>query len=66
MMKLHKWTFNFGFYPNVRRWGPNFVFSFGVFKIIDIPPPGEVIWKKYYKGFWFRKDININGFEINL
>ena len=65
-LKLNKWHFKFGFFPIYwRRNG--YMFHFGIFKMTDWPPEGEIITKKCYRGFWFRKEFGqFNGFEINL
>ena len=41
------------------------MFHFGIFKVIDILPEGEIITKKHYKGFWFRKEFEFKGFELH-
>ena len=62
-IQIGKWHFKFGMIPVYYR-NDCMLFHFGVFKMIGYPPEGEMIGKKHYKGFWFRKEFY--GFEINL
>jgi len=59
-----KWNFVFGFVPTYYRYDC-FEFYFGFFKIKLLPPAGEVISRKHYKGFLFRWDFKGFGFTIN-
>lgn len=62
---LDRWSFKFGIIPMYQapHW---YTFHFGIFKMISFPREGEMIQKKNYKGFWFRYEFTIDGFEISL
>lgn len=62
---LNKWCFKLGIIPIYWRRNGLFI-SFGIFKLISIPPEGQQINKKHYKGFWLKKDFEFKGFEINI
>lgn len=65
-LQLNKWCFKFGFIPIYWRLN-GYMLHFGIFKMIEFPPEGETISKKYYKGFWFKKEFGqFDGFEINF
>ena len=60
-----KWHFKLGLIS--RPYAPNmFLLHFGIFKITSRPPEGGIITKTNYKGFWLKKDIKINDFEISI
>ena len=65
-IKIGEWHFKFGIVPIY--WRPRgYMFHFGVFKVLDYPPEGQMITKAEYKGFWIRKEFDQwNGFEINF
>ena len=65
IVETGKWHFKFGIVPVYWR-DHGFLFNFGIFKLLDFPPLGEMISKKHYKGFWFRKEFSPEGFEINI
>lgn len=64
---LNKWHFVFALSTNWMRRGGR-IFQFGLFKIIQYPPIGEMINKKCYKGFWLKWefDLPIFGFSYNF
>jgi hypothetical protein len=65
MITINKWHFKLGIIPVC--WRRNGVMAhFGVFKVLKYPPEGEEITKECYKGFWFRKEFEFKGFEINI
>lgn len=64
-LELGKWHFKFGFVPLYQATNL-YIFHFGIFKIIRFPQEGFDVSKSDYKGFWFRKQFFIWGFEINL
>jgi hypothetical protein len=62
-IELDKWHFKLGL---VYTWySRHYMFHFGIFKLLSYPPEGEIYTKKNYKGFWFRRDIFSDGFEIS-
>lgn len=64
-LRIGKWHFKFGvihIFP--AKYG--YLFHLGIFKLLKYPPEGENITKTQYKGFWFRKTINWQGFEIDF
>lgn len=66
MITINKWHFKLGFIPYAMAGLYIYMFHFGIFKLISWPPEGEIITKENYKGFWFRKTINLaDGFEIS-
>lgn len=60
-----KWHFKFGIIPVFWR-KRGYMFHFGIFKWISYPLQEFIITKQNYKGFWFRKEFEWQGFEINL
>ena len=62
---LGKWHFKFGFIPLYQATNL-YIFHFGIFKLTSFPSEGYMITKENYKGFWFKKEFFIRGFEINL
>lgn len=62
-----QWHFVFCLQPS--WWKHNgSTFQFGFFKLISLPPEGEMIQKKNYKGFWIKWDVEfpIFGFTANI
>jgi len=59
---INKWHFRLGI-CNV-YWTRQFMFHFGIFKLLDFPSAGAEITKKNYKGFWIRKYWY--GFDIGF
>ena len=51
--KLNHWHFVLALYPYLRD-RDILLFQFGLFKIIEWPPEGEMFQKRHYKGFWFK------------
>lgn len=64
-LSIDKWHFKLGFIP-LYHMENGFLLHFGVFKITSRPPAGAKITKENYKGFWLRKEITINGFEMSI
>lgn len=61
---LNKWHFRFGIVPIY--WNNTILFHFGIFKLLSLPPEGEIITKENYKGFWFRKEFRFRGWQISF
>jgi len=64
-IRLNKWHFKFGIIPIYWR-TQGYMLHFGIFKLLKFPPEGEIMTKTQYKGFWLRKEINWQGFEISF
>ena len=65
LITVGKWHFKLGFIPIYWR-TRGYMLHFGIFKLLSYPPEGEVITKNNYKGFWLRKELELDGFEINI
>lgn len=65
-LTLGKWHFKLGV---ISTYWDNFgyMFHFGIFKLNSFPEDlGKMVDKENYTGFWFRKVIRIEGFEISF
>ena len=62
---IDKWHFKFGIIP-IYWTDRGYMFHFGIFKPISYPKEGEMPTKINYKGFWLRREIKWEGFEISI
>ena len=60
---MRKWTFKLGFIV-LGYTQHTYLLHFGIFKLMEFPTQGATIDPSKYKGFWWRKEITIKGFEI--
>lgn len=52
---LNKWQITISLVKDYRIYERGWkIFEFGIFNLKAIPPQGEELWKKYYKGFIIR------------
>lgn len=61
---IGRWQFKLGIIAMYYR-PREYMAQFGILKLIEIPSVGETIQPKHYKGFWFTKTFNFDGFGIN-
>ena len=59
--RIGKWRFRFGLHADRFDSGA-YWFEFGIFKMIKIPEHGVYANKDNYVGFWFSKEIDLDGF----
>lgn len=65
ILQVGKWYFKLGIIPDYQR-TRGYVTSFGIFKLKNRPLEGEIIQPKHYTGFWWRKEFDWQGFEVNF
>jgi len=64
-IQINKWHFKLGIIPLYQA-NNLFMIHFGIFKLFKYPQEGMIITKDCFKGFWFRKQFHIRGFEISI